>query len=177
MDNALNIGDVIPKANGAFINTEAATQITETTLHNPDVKHHKIGSETLIKGTASLNTETTPEQQNTLQRPNTTNSRQLDTSPIRPAITSLRSEAIPQPTESTSQDSEPTNRPLAGGAKGDDVRELQGLLTKHGHHLKSDGAFGVKTEKAVRHYQSKNGLTVDGRVGSATWDSLRTTPI
>ena len=35
-----------------------------------------------------------------------------------------------------------------------------------------DGKFGSKTQSAVRDYQKKNGLSVDGIVGSNTWGSL-----
>ena len=62
---------------------------------------------------------------------------------------------------------------LANGAKGDSVKELQGLLTKKGFEVKSDGAFGEKTEKAVRDYQTKNSLKVDGQAGKVTLESLR----
>lgn len=35
-----------------------------------------------------------------------------------------------------------------------------------------DGTFGAGTEAAVRKYQERHGLTVDGQVGDATWNSL-----
>ena len=60
------------------------------------------------------------------------------------------------------------------GANGDEVKELQQYLNKNGYNLDVDGGFGDKTLSAVRDYQQKNGLTVDGIVGSNTWESLLT---
>lgn len=61
--------------------------------------------------------------------------------------------------------------------KGNDnqhVEDLQWLLKhKHGFDdLKIDGDFGAKTEKAVREFQKKHGLVVDGIVGKKTWKKL-----
>ena len=36
-----------------------------------------------------------------------------------------------------------------------------------------DGIFGVKTDEAVRNYQRKAGLTIDGIVGCNTWRALQ----
>ena len=36
-----------------------------------------------------------------------------------------------------------------------------------------DGIFGVKTQEAVRSYQRKVGLSVDGIVGCNTWRALQ----
>ena len=60
------------------------------------------------------------------------------------------------------------------GANGDEVKELQQYLNKNGYNLAVDGGFGEKTLSAVKDYQQKNGLTVDGIVGSNTWESLLT---
>lgn len=38
--------------------------------------------------------------------------------------------------------------------------------------LKVDGDYGPKTKSAVKEYQKKNGLHVDGIVGSKTWNKL-----
>lgn len=58
------------------------------------------------------------------------------------------------------------------GSKGSDVTELQKLLNNNGYNLSVDGDFGAKTQAAVKDYQQKNGLAVDGIVGTNTWGSL-----
>ncbi len=58
------------------------------------------------------------------------------------------------------------------GSSGADVKKLQEKLNSAGYKLDVDGQFGSKTQSAVRDYQSKNGLTVDGIVGTNTWGSL-----
>lgn len=54
----------------------------------------------------------------------------------------------------------------------DSVKEAQCRLNKLGNNLEVDGVFGKSTDKAVRAFQSKNGLTSDGVVGTKTWDKL-----
>ena len=56
---------------------------------------------------------------------------------------------------------------LKVGSTGAQVKELQELLS-----LTTDGVFGIDTLKAVKVFQSKNGLISDGIVGSKTWDVL-----
>lgn len=60
---------------------------------------------------------------------------------------------------------------LQRGDRGNDVKVLQRCL-----HLYEDGIFGAITEDAVKQYQRKNGLRVDGIVGIGTWDSLGVQP-
>jgi len=59
-------------------------------------------------------------------------------------------------------------RILKKGSEGKDVKELQKKLGG----LKTDGIFGSKTEKAVKTYQKKHKLNVDGIVGKDTAHSL-----
>lgn len=63
---------------------------------------------------------------------------------------------------------------LKFGSRGDDVYELQRLLNNYGYGLDMDGKYGEKTQSAVQDYQSKNGLSVDGIVGTHTWGKLNT---
>ena len=58
---------------------------------------------------------------------------------------------------------------LKNGSKGGDVKKLQEKLG-----LKADGLFGPGTEKAVKDWQSKNGLTPDGIITSEnkSWDLI-----
>lgn len=62
---------------------------------------------------------------------------------------------------------------LQSGSQGVQVKELQKLLNQHGYNLAVDGIFGSKTNSAVRDFQQKNKLDVDGIVGLNTWSSLR----
>lgn len=66
-----------------------------------------------------------------------------------------------------------TTKPLLQfGTSGDNTKELQKLLNQNGYNLVVDGTFGGLTQAAVKDYQQKNGLTVDGKVGEQTWGSL-----
>ncbi|MBS6474530.1 MAG: peptidoglycan-binding protein [Clostridiales bacterium] len=59
------------------------------------------------------------------------------------------------------------------GSKGDDVKQLQTALNATGdYNLKVDGIFGKDTDKAVRDYQGKNKLSVDGIAGVKTMGAL-----
>ena len=63
---------------------------------------------------------------------------------------------------------------LRKGSSGNDVTELQKLLnsTGYGYNLAEDGIFGDKTLSAVKDYQQRSGLSVDGIVGTNTWGKL-----
>ena len=52
------------------------------------------------------------------------------------------------------------------------VSYLQELLGKLGYQIPATGYFGTLTENAVRDFQQKNGLVVDGEVGVKTWTLL-----
>jgi peptidoglycan hydrolase-like protein with peptidoglycan-binding domain len=64
------------------------------------------------------------------------------------------------------------------GSSGADVRRLQRLLVmmKLLDFDEIDGAFGPKTDAAVRDFQSGNGLAIDGVVGPQTWNALPADP-
>ena len=75
------------------------------------------------------------------------------------------------------------DRTLEKGDKGEDVSELQEILVKLGYNIGTSGAnkdgvdgdFGSKTLAAVQVFQTKNGLTADGKVGPATVKALQGT--
>ena len=61
---------------------------------------------------------------------------------------------------------------LRKGDRGDDVKLLQHRLNLLGWRLTEDGIWGVQTDSAVRGYQYRAGLTVDGIVGAKTRAAL-----
>lgn len=61
---------------------------------------------------------------------------------------------------------------LRHGSKGQAVQQLQWALNAAGAKLVPDGDFGDETEKAVRAYQLKVGLVVDGVAGEKTLSAL-----
>ncbi len=67
----------------------------------------------------------------------------------------------------------PGPRVLRIGMRGEDVRELQRMLTVAGFRIAADGIFGALTEAAVRSYQGEMGLTQDGLAGARTMAALR----
>ena len=74
----------------------------------------------------------------------------------------------------------PDKRPnitVKRGLSGEAVKWVQQLLTAHGFGLflgdsGIDGAFGTKTENAVKRFQMSRGLLPDGAVGRKTKDAL-----
>lgn len=56
---------------------------------------------------------------------------------------------------------------LRKGDRGEEVRQLQGLL-----HTAQDGVFGALTEEALKAWQNENGLFPDGICGPKTWAKL-----
>jgi lysozyme family protein len=64
-------------------------------------------------------------------------------------------------------------RILRWGVIGDDVKSLQKALNALGFNAGDvDGEFEDKTEKAVKAFQLKYGMLVDGEVGPLTWEKL-----
>lgn len=55
------------------------------------------------------------------------------------------------------------------GSRGDEVKQIQTKLKRWGYYYGSvDGIYGSQTVSAVKWFQSKNGLTVDGIAGPKT---------
>ncbi|MBW1598397.1 peptidoglycan-binding protein [Streptomyces sp. JJ38] len=63
--------------------------------------------------------------------------------------------------------------PVVGsGSTGPNVTAVQHLLTAQGYSTAADGVFGSGTTAEVKSFQSDQGLTADGYVGSDTWPEL-----
>ena len=81
----------------------------------------------------------------------------------------------PKYDEEVKESCEVTVETLKKGCEGANVKALQILLIGYGYDCGkhgADGDFGADTERAVRDYQEKNKLTVDGVVGKNTWNKL-----
>lgn len=62
---------------------------------------------------------------------------------------------------------------LRQGATGGEVKELQRRLKQWGYYSGAvDGIYGKQTVEAVKYFQRKNGLTVDGIAGKSTFAAL-----
>ena len=59
------------------------------------------------------------------------------------------------------------------GSRGNEVTQIQTKLKRWGYYNGSvDGIYGSKTVEAVKYFQRKNGLTVDGIAGPATLKAM-----
>ena len=61
---------------------------------------------------------------------------------------------------------------LRKGSHNDAVSGLQQQLNAQGLDIAIDGDFGDETDGAVREFQRKHRLTVDGEVALETWSAL-----
>lgn len=64
---------------------------------------------------------------------------------------------------------------LRRGDSGEDVADLQRMLTAAGHPLAPDGRFGPATARRVEDFQAEKGLVIDGVAGPRTLAALRDT--
>lgn len=58
------------------------------------------------------------------------------------------------------------------GAEGNITYLIQAMLICHSFEIDADGIFGPATESAVKEFQKRNGLSVDGIVGKNTFNKL-----
>lgn len=75
-------------------------------------------------------------------------------------------------TRNTLMSSDAQANALTIGMSGETVKSMQKLLKKLGYLSDADGYFGSGTESAVRAFQKRNGLSVDGKVGRYTMAKL-----
>ena len=74
---------------------------------------------------------------------------------------------------SSSKPASGSGETLERGSKGSEVKKLQNRLKDLGYLDGSvDGDFGEKTEAAVIAFQENNGLTPDGKAGTATQNKI-----
>lgn len=66
----------------------------------------------------------------------------------------------------------PASSLLRRGSRGDNVQTLQIALIAAGHTIIADGIFGKATEQAVRAFQARNRLKIDGIAGPQTMAAL-----
>ena len=66
----------------------------------------------------------------------------------------------------------PATSLLKRGSRSDNVRSLQIALIAAGHTIIVDGIFGKATEQAVRAFQARNRLKIDGIAGPQTMAAL-----
>ena len=75
------------------------------------------------------------------------------------------------PTGDTDDDDD--TRVVQYGSVGATVKAIQSQLASLGYPVgKADGTYGAKTRTAVRYFQQRNNLTVDGKVGPSTYAVL-----
>lgn len=59
------------------------------------------------------------------------------------------------------------------GSRGDEVTQIQTKLKRWGYYFgQIDGIYGTKTRDAVKYFQQKNGLKVDGIAGKETLNAM-----
>ena len=70
---------------------------------------------------------------------------------------------------------DPLVPPIVVAKRGDNspyVADLQQMLVRKGWAIATDGAFGPKTEQAVKEFQQKNGLKVTGQIDTDTLNKM-----
>jgi len=81
----------------------------------------------------------------------------------------INNTTIDTSSEKVAQMPQDLTRVLYWGTRGEDVKRVQWTLLKWGYYDgRVDGIYGARTYRAVRRFQRKNGLAVDGVVGPNT---------
>ena len=58
------------------------------------------------------------------------------------------------------------------GDRGDQIAAIQNALVRNGSDIAVDGDYGTGTQEAVKAFQERHGLDVDGIVGAQTYEAL-----
>ena len=58
------------------------------------------------------------------------------------------------------------------GDRGDQIVAIQNALVRNGSDIAVDGDYGTGTKEAVKAFQERHGLDVDGIVGAQTYEAL-----
>lgn len=100
-------------------------------------------------------------------QPTVTNAPQIGTATARPTTPPTQAPTKKPSTGSTGSTT------LKSGSEGSNVKRLQQRLKDLGWYTGSvDGKYGQGTEKAVRDFQAAHGLSVDGKAGTTTQNTL-----
>ncbi|BAZ17193.1 peptidoglycan-binding domain 1 protein [Calothrix sp. NIES-4071] len=92
---------------------------------------------------------------------------------VAPSSKAIPAATIPNITVTPSSTLPTLTRILRWGTKGEDVKALQQALNDWGFNAGDvDGEFENNTEEAVKAFQLKAGLMIDGEVGPMTWGKL-----
>jgi len=87
-------------------------------------------------------------------------------------VTVTKSKTVPKKPVKKSTVRKVTYPTIRRGSEGDLVIQAQDLMSKDGSTVKVDGIFGGGTQSAVRGFQRRHKLPVDGIIGPETWAAL-----
>lgn len=87
--------------------------------------------------------------------------------------TAIVSGGSAQPATPKNPYSEPVSQYVGVGTTGNGAKWVQWELNRHGYKLQVDGIIGTQSLAAIRDFQRKKGLSVDGIVGPATRAALK----
>ena len=65
----------------------------------------------------------------------------------------------------------------SGAPESDHVKAWQQQMAARGWAITADGQFGSQSQSACRQFQQEKGLSVDGKVGSKTWQACWNEPV
>lgn len=89
----------------------------------------------------------------------------------------LVDESLPEELTEIAGETIPFEGNVKRGATGARVKEIQARLTDLGYYAGPiSGNFLAKTQKAVKSFQTQNGLEADGIIGEQTWNALFNDP-